>query len=123
MTREEAIQYAKDKFDKGLYRLELGYLNRGLYQIVAREVDFMRVAIAALREQDDHFREATKKVGHKWTSVEERLPEDGVDVLTRRAVGMSVEAHCGWGWTEDGYHTKWRVTHWMPLPEPPKEDT
>ena len=53
MTREEAIQYAEDKLGKGLYRLDLGYLNRGLYQIVAREVDFMRVAIAALREQEE----------------------------------------------------------------------
>lgn len=50
MTREEAIKYAEDKFDKGLYRLELGYLNRGLYQIVAKEVDFMRVAISALKK-------------------------------------------------------------------------
>ena len=66
------------------------------------------MAISALREQP------------RWISVDERLPEDGVDVLTRRAVGMSVEAHCGWGWTEDGYHTKWRVTHWMPLPEAPE---
>lgn len=53
MTREEAIQYAEDKFRKGVYRLDLGYLNRGLYQIVAREVDFMRVAIAALRKQEE----------------------------------------------------------------------
>jgi hypothetical protein len=51
VTREEAIKYAEDKLGKGLYRLELGYLNRGLYQIVAREVDFMRVAISALRAQ------------------------------------------------------------------------
>ena len=71
----------------------------------------LAVAISALREQP------------RWISVDERLPEDGVDVLTRRAVGMSVEAHCGWGWTEDGYHTKWRVTHWMPLPEPPEVET
>lgn len=64
--------------------------------------------------------EAGRRGKPAWISVEDRLPEDGVDVLTRRAVGMSVEAHCGWGWTEDGYHTKWRVTHWMPLPEPPE---
>ena len=51
MTREEAVKYAEEKLGKGLYRLDLGYLNRGLYQIVAKEVDFMRVAISALRGQ------------------------------------------------------------------------
>ena len=51
MTHEEAIKYAEEKLSKGLYRLDLGYLNRGLYQIVAKEVDFMRAAISALREQ------------------------------------------------------------------------
>ena len=54
----------------------------------------------------------------RWISVEESLPEDD-DVLTRRATGMSIESHCGFGWAYDEYNGKWRVTHWMPLPEPP----
>ena len=53
MMREEAIQYAEEKYKKGLYRLEMDYLNRGLYQVAAREVDFLRVAIAALREKEE----------------------------------------------------------------------
>ena len=51
MTIEEAIKYAEVRFDKGLHRLDMGYLNRGLYQIVAKEVDFLRVALYALKEQ------------------------------------------------------------------------
>lgn len=57
----------------------------------------------------------------RWIPVEERLPEDDVEVLTRRATGMSVESRCGFGWVYDEYNGRWEVTHWMPLPQPPKE--
>ena len=58
--------------------------------------------------------------GCKWISVKDRLPEDGVQVLACTKHGKAFSAHCEKG--------KWRVshsvtvTHWMPLPEPPKED-
>lgn len=70
------------------------------------------------------------KVGDKWTPTAERLPEDGEIVL----VYAKDEEHVVARW-----HKKWKewenwnsqeshilrfeeVTHWMPLPEPPKED-
>ena len=56
----------------------------------------------------------------EWISVNDGLPEDDVDVLTRRATGMSVEAYHGFGWSYDEYNGRWVVTHWMPLPQPPK---
>lgn len=75
--------------------------------LVDRAID---MAIAALREQEQS----------KWISVKERLPEDDVEVLTRRATGMSVETHHSFGWAYDAYNGKWEITHWRPLPEPPE---
>ena len=60
----------------------------------------------------------------KWISVEERLPEKDVKVLTYGVYGFSVNYR-------DRFSGKWRgvngrpqwITHWMPLPpcpEPPK---
>lgn len=60
-------------------------------------------------------------VGCKWSSVEERLPDVDVEVLTMRATGMSIESQCGNGrWFFDEYNGEHGVTHWMPMPEPPK---
>lgn len=67
-----------------------------------------------------------------WISVEERLPEDCKHVLVfmRRNVvpGWSVDFwHIDTDWLDDGNWSKnptggyFNITHWMPLPEPPKE--
>lgn len=66
---------------------------------------------------------------HSWISVDERLPEPFHSVL----VHMPQETPCPT--VHEGYRTNdgcWysahfvrefdEVTHWMPLPEPPKED-
>lgn len=58
----------------------------------------------------------------RWIPVTERLPERYQNVLTVRAdrkirfdaIG-SLDA-----WYEEVWHTGNPVTHWMPLPEPPK---
>lgn len=67
----------------------------------------------------------------KWISVEERLPEVDQPVMIC-AFGKSVGEGVYRG--HDGFHHVWKmyassgtywdgeVTHYMPLPEPPKED-
>lgn len=59
-----------------------------------------------------------------WISVKDRLPATFTPVIVCRP-GGKVEAGMldvgGW-WKVYGTRTK-RVTHWMPLPEPPKEDS
>jgi hypothetical protein len=70
-----------------------------------------------------------------WISVDDRLPESQVEVVFYAKpfewfTGMftpkgffgrekhTFEYHQHWG--DDGYHEIENVTHWMPLPEPPK---
>ena len=72
----------------------------------------------------------------KWISVEDRLPKDGQDGVCADSFGMMALMLC---WdnkiVESGnfcgrdfqhangdmdYHDEPKVTHWMPLPEPPK---
>ena len=64
----------------------------------------------------------------EWISVKDRLPEFGEKVLITDVSGdvlvYSLEQTCsGECWWEDEYWNWYNdVTHWMPLPEPPKDD-
>ena len=60
----------------------------------------------------------------EWISVKDRLPERNQRVFVYRPEmdgadtgPMSVQ----WGWSCACKRTD--ITHWMPLPEPPEEDT
>ncbi len=70
----------------------------------------------------------------KWIPVSERLPEKHEKYLvTRPSVLYSCEAVVFTAWYDPGngfyeYDPEWgqvydkRITHWMPLPEPPREE-
>ena len=70
-----------------------------------------------------------------WVSVSERLPDDGIPVLVTYigfndgklysdgVAKWSIEENGyngGWLWEIDGSETTVGITHWKPLPEPPK---
>ena len=61
-----------------------------------------------------------------WISVEDELPKIGKDVLVLREDGEMLVAHqyneeiARW-WSVDGFPLKNNITHWMPLPAPPKK--
>lgn len=64
----------------------------------------------------------------KWISVKERLPGDGVDVIIHTDFRGGYVG-CGYyrivrdAWfTSQGILLASNVLHWMPLPEPPKEE-
>ena len=68
----------------------------------------------------------------KWIPVTERLPDTGVDVLVKFPHNMAVASidigewvvNSGDGWCTDINLAggEKNPTHWMPLPEPPKEE-
>jgi hypothetical protein len=87
--------------------------------------------LAGYKAAENHFRDATEKVGPQWISVKDRLPEiyQRVLILIRGRIFISsIEEEYG-GEYRDGVIRFWdgdwdwpEVTHWMPLPAPPKED-
>lgn len=97
---------------------------------------------AALSEQNKsmnlaEMRERLKRipaadVRPKWINVEERLPEQGKRYLVVRYDEVTKTSFVDILW-HDAHDLWWNrlykncgsfnVTHWMPLPEPPKEET
>lgn len=61
----------------------------------------------------------------RWISVEERLLEKHRVVLVHLRFGMiDTGVHNGFTWWNDlGIANNKNVTHWMPLPPAPKEDS
>lgn len=75
---------------------------------------------------------------NKWISVEDRLPDNDDMVLIWPQPCYGVDLHVGQyqkhredgpSWLSVTYEDHWgvlcdpiAVTHWMPLPEPPKDD-
>jgi hypothetical protein len=58
----------------------------------------------------------------RWIPVLDRVPELGVDVLVLQRSG---QCEVAWRHVVDGnwmsYAALGEITHWMPLPQPPKE--
>ena len=107
MEREKAIRIL-DPVTTGEALAEIEYYNgfTGKTAAVQAVSDACVLAVAALREQEER----------RWIPVEERLPDIGIEVLVySEDDGVCVDYYGG---DSFGYYD---VTHWMPLPEPPKE--
>lgn len=121
MTREEAIRILDPK-TTGEALAEIEYYGgfSGRTAAVQAVSDACVLAVAALQEQEQR----------RWIPVTERLPEIGRKCLiTNREIVVR-----GWlrpdgvwktGVSSDEIWSKFSLyppTHWMPLPEPPKEE-
>lgn len=108
MTREEAIRIlAPETTGEALSEIEYYGGFSGKTAVVQAVSDACVLAVEALREQEER----------RWIPVTERLPEAGKHVLVySEDDGVSIVYNGG-----DSYSYA-LMTHWMPLPEPPKED-
>lgn len=57
-----------------------------------------------------------------WISVEERLPEATQTVLVTDGTNVFLSFTVNDYGTLD-FYSPWNITHWMPLPAPPKEES
>ena len=77
--------------------------------------------IVKLQEQIAELRSA-----QEWVSVKDRLPEEsGIYVVTANDGHAQRVSFVQWQkknrmWNLTGARSYWRVTHWQPLPQPPK---
>lgn len=92
-------------------------------------VDVMHKRAADLIERDQKEIDELREKLPKWISVEERLPIDRLKkyLVAFRDVGGSIVDMARYfpsdGWTCDNWDVPQNlITHWMPLPEPPKEN-
>lgn len=100
MTRDEAIRWFTDTRAGGLAFRD------------KQVVEASNMAITALQEQEKF----------RWIPVTEELPEQysAVIVCTRnKDVGEAAYDGSRFHWTVDEEYAD--ATHWMPLPEPPRE--
>jgi hypothetical protein len=71
-----------------------------------------------------HFIGSFGQQVQQWIPVEERLPEEDVDVLVMTKYGMHVASLDEDGLWNASHGDSWEFpnpTYWMPLPEPPAE--
>lgn len=92
-------------------------------------------ALAYIQQLEHRISELTEKVAQleaaqpKWISVEDRLPDAGEKVMVcgvKNGIQVGAfhmklrpENNRRWWWKKD---TILEVTHWMPIPQMPKED-
>ena len=121
MTREEAIKMLerrRDRSAKQVRDFEELFHGKSAHRI---DVECYNMAIAALKEREGK----DTNVPTQWISVKDRLPDASADVSLCTRSGI----------VGTGYYDKYRkswvqyyaggalcvdVTHWMPMPEPPK---
>lgn len=121
MTREEAIRILDPETTwEALAEIEYYGGFSGRTAAVQAVSDACVLAVAALREQEERH----------WIPVTERLPEIGRKCLIANreiVVRGWLRPDGAWktGVSSDEIWSKFSLyppTHWMPLPEPPKED-
>ena len=115
MEREEAIRIL-DPVTTGEALAEIEYYNgfSGKTAAVQAVSDACVLAIAALREQEER----------RWIPVTERLPKESGNYIVYYSSTASnkplISIRHFYGESPEAFLHNKAMTHWMPLPEPPK---
>ena len=123
MSVQEMIETGKELLDKmqffGGQRAGRELWADKPYEVQERDIEAFNRDIDTLR---DIIRQLEAKAP-KWISVEDRLPEDDdSNYIVWNGIYINIAIYWGDGrwWPAGGYIVN-DITHWMPLPKPPKE--
>ena len=121
-------EYAEDVADDALAYIE--QLETVLRTEYCEEADYDCIKLGKARKRIQQL----EAQAPKWISVDDRLPEDNVDVVvyaynpSESTIAITSYTHNMYGYNIESWRTPWqyffcdrKITHWMPLPEPPKE--
>ena len=127
ITKDEAIRVLS-RYDNEHYRPNTREAHRMGIAALNR-VEELEAELADERHRHDRYvdfelaeaEELRKlKEERRWIPVTERLPEQGQEVIVYDGGTLKPKVFCYLFW--DKHFDSWaRVTHWMPLPEAPKE--
>lgn len=116
MTREEAIRILDpETTGEAISGIEYYGGFSGRTAAVQAVSDACIMAVEALREQEDR----------RWIPVTERVPDYSVPSTFYLCYWNGYIRVCKYWRTRNVFELRGKkvnVTHWMPLPEPPKED-
>jgi hypothetical protein len=137
-TPEEMAEECKNKIAQRdihamgtLSQRELDYLKEGFLAGYKAAQDQLANADKVMPDSCEHILDMSKMVDvNGWISVKDRLPTQNGPILmwSRRLEDVPTCAAAGyelWNWSAEYSPHDYRlfdVTHWMPLPEPPKEE-
>ena len=100
-------------------------IRRTQVDATVKELEFL-VQLLDMMEDDEFGKDNNVPCGG-WVSVKDRLPEVGVDVLTASKTECEsyymVDCIVNGDWWLQAGEEVLPVTHWMPLPAPPKEES
>ena len=112
---ETASNEARELITKFELKNDEDVLVKALVAAYCRGVDAVD---GYLRNSLSAYRNSVRR--QQWISVKERLPEKGEQVFVVYSGKYCKDVHLSY--YENGWSSLVDVTHWMPLPEAPKEE-
>ena len=109
-------QIVKQK-DENIYQAVLSYIPNVDKEELLRALQYDR------NQYEKGYMDGKADAAQRWIPVSERLPEQYESVIvwtSDREIGEAEYDGKQFYWTSDDNYTN--ATHWMPLPEPPKEE-
>lgn len=104
--------YAKQH--KVMSAYEIGFIEGAVWADAHPDID-----VRTMAAWQSGYNESIAK--YRWISVEDGLPKDGQHVATINKVGVQDVRHYSHGkWYSNFGNEYDDITHWMPLPQPPK---